>query len=87
MKEKQILAEHGKTVLENFSDRNTPLPGNICHDYGGEVIKKVTGLFRRQLTYSIPECSNCRRIYFSAINVRSTGEKEFKKLLNTPYGL
>lgn len=74
-------------ILKNFTDKNTPLPGNICHDCNGEIIKKVSGLFRGQLTYRIPECTNCGRAYFNAANVRATGEKEFNKLLNTPYGL
>ncbi len=72
--------------FEKHIEENTPLDGNECktENCGGEVVKKVHGLFHGRLLYSTPECLKCGRTYTHAENVRSTGEKEFREMLNQP---
>lgn len=71
-------------ALEVRKRAHTPLPKNLCKRCNGDVIKKVSALFRGAFTYGTPECVNCGRIYIYAENVRPVGEEAFQKLLNQP---
>lgn len=78
------------TFLKKHVEENTPLEGNRCKEDGcdGEIVKKVTGLYRGKFSYSIPACNKCCRMYFFAKNVLVVGEKEFfEKILRTPFVL
>lgn len=76
-----------RKFLEKHIEESTPTDGNKCktESCGGEVVKKVHGLFHGRFIYSTPECVKCGRTYTRAENVRSMGEKEFWKMLNQPF--
>ena len=76
-----------RKFFEEHIEKNTPTDENKCktENCGGEVVKKVHGLFHGRILYSTPECLTCGRTYTYAKNVRSTGEKEFWKMMNQPF--
>lgn len=74
-----------KAIIREHVRKNTPLPGNICHDDEGEVVKRVTSLFRGRFGYSLPVCSVCGRVYLFSKDVRQVGVQEFLKLLEQVY--
>lgn len=77
--------EELRQEIDARKQQHTPLPGNFCHDCSGEVVKKVIGLFRGKLQYSLPVCRKCDRPYFYAQDVRTVGEQEFLVCLNKPF--
>jgi hypothetical protein len=61
-------------------ESNTPLPGNICEDCGGKVVKTVIGIFRKNYIYGMPYCFKCGRVYRCSKNLSKAQKKEFHEL-------
>ena len=79
--------EIGNLVEKAFSKmkmENTPLPGNICRDCGGRVIKTVSSFFRGMVHYSLSKCESCGRVYLYAKNAPCIGGEEFMRKLHEP---
>ena len=76
-----------KQSLRENTEKQTPLPGNICKSCNGEVVKKVNALFRGKFYYSFPECNTCGRVYFYASNARAVGEEAFRQILEQPLSI
>lgn len=70
-------------VVQKYINDNTPVNGITCH-CGGELVSRVTGLFRGYFCYAMPCCRKCGRVYTLAENVATEGEDEFLKILREP---
>lgn len=84
----RLSEEQYEKIEEEICERMqqfTPLPGNLCHNCKGSVVKKVTGWAHGKFQYSLPACNDCNRPYYYAKNVNTTGEGEFLELVNKPF--
>jgi hypothetical protein len=82
-----IDAELTAKVVAAVKEKHTPRDGNRCKTEGcdGEVVSRVSGLWREAYQYGIPACSICGRKYFYARGVPKVGLEEFQKRLSTPF--
>jgi hypothetical protein len=75
-------------IIRKIVENGTPLANNICKnpDCGGQVIKRIASWCNGRVSYSLPMCEKCERIYSYAKNVRIIGVKEFGDMLNGRIG-
>lgn len=88
LSDKEFTAELIKEIQERFSEiYRKPVREGVCDDCGGRIVKHVSGFFRDQCTFSLPECERCQTPYWGAGYAHPFGVEEFIKKLNTPFTL
>jgi hypothetical protein len=76
------FAEH----IRKHNEEQTPDFGNRCKTVGckGTVVKRVTGMFRGHISYGVPQCEACHRVYLNAVDAPGVGVDVFLKQLQQP---
>ena len=72
--------------LRKHNEEQTPSFGNHCKTEGceGTVVRLVTGMFRGHISYGIPQCELCHRVYVNAVDAPGIGVDEFLNQLRQP---
>ncbi len=71
-------------VSKEMKEKNTPLPGNLCHNCNGHVVRNVSSFFRGTIFYSLPKCESCGRVYLYAENAPRVGGDGFMRKIHEP---
>ena len=74
----EVLADELLGIAESQKKEAEVLKNGKCPVCEGKLIKRVSGIFGGKLEYSLPECSECGRVYVCNIaTIPTIGEKEF----------